>query len=224
LIPGVRLVVLGRQGAGKGTQCVRLSRHYVVPHISTGDMLRAAVKERTELGLQADAIMKAGGLVPDEVMIGIVDERLCALDASTRGYLLDGFPRTVAQAEALDKITVDRPLDLVVDLDVPRELVVQRLTARRVCRDCGTIYTATGRERQPWLCDVCSGDVIQREDDTEDAINRRLDDYETQTRPLVAYYRSRGLLVRVDGVGTPDHVLHRLVTEIEYRRRNPIVG
>jgi len=224
LIPGVRLVVLGRQGAGKGTQCVRLSRHYVVPHISTGDMLRAAVKERTELGLQADAIMKAGGLVPDEVMIGIVDERLCALDASTRGYLLDGFPRTVAQAEALDKITVDRPLDLVVDLDVPRDLVVQRLTARRVCRDCGTIYTATGRERQPWLCDVCSGDVIQREDDTEDAINRRLDGYETQTRPLIAYYRSRGLLVRVDGVGTQDHVLHRLVTEIEYRGRNPIVG
>ncbi len=224
MIPGVRLVVLGRQGAGKGTQCVRLSRHYVVPHISTGDMLRAAVKERTELGQQADSIMTAGGLVPDEVMIGIVDERLSRLDASTRGYLLDGFPRTVAQAEALDKITVDRPLDLVIDLEVPRLLVVQRLTARRVCRDCGTIYTTSGGERQPWLCDVCSGDVIQREDDTEEAINRRLDDYESQTRPLVAYYCDRALLIRVDGVGTPNEVLRRLIAEIENRRRGAIPG
>jgi adenylate kinase len=187
-------------------------------------MLRAAVKERTELGRHADSIMKAGGFVPDEVMIGIVDERLSHLDASTRGYLLDGFPRTVAQAEALDKITIDKPLDLVVDLDVPRELVLQRLTARRVCRDCGTIYTATGREHQPWICDVCSGDVIQREDDTEEAINRRLDGYETQTRPLVDYFCRRGLLVRVDGVGTPDEVLRRLITQIESHRKGAIPG
>jgi adenylate kinase len=219
LIPGVRLVVLGRQGAGKGTQCVRLSRHYIVPHISTGDMLRAAVKERTALGQQADSIMTAGGLVPDEVMIGIVADRLSHPDASTRGFLLDGFPRTVAQAESMEQIVVERPIDLVVDLDVPRELVLQRLSARRVCRDCGTIYTASGRERQPWICDVCSGDVIQRDDDTEEAINRRLDGYETQTRPLVDYYCERGLLVRVDGVGTPDEVLLRLVTEIETHRR-----
>jgi adenylate kinase len=218
------MVVAGRQGAGKGTQCVRSSRHYVVPHISTGDMLRAAVKEGTELGRRADSIMKDGGLVPDDVMIGIVDERLRSADARTRGYLLDGFPRTVAQAEAMEKITVDNPLDLAIDLDVPREMVLERLSARRVCRDCGTNYTARGTERRPWLCDVCGGDVIQREDDTEDAINRRLDGYETQTRPLIDFYASRGLLVTVSGVGTPDDVLVRLISAIESRRRGPGAG
>jgi adenylate kinase len=218
------LVVVGRQGAGKGTQCVRLSRHYVVPHISTGDMLRAAVKEGTELGKRADSIMNSGGLVPDEVMIGIVEERLSRPDAMTRGYLLDGFPRTVAQAEAMEKITVTSPLDLAIDLEVPREMVLQRLSSRRVCRDCGTIYTATGAERSVWICDVCSGDVIQREDDTEDAINRRLDGYETQTRPLIDFYAERGLLVEVSGIGTPDEVLIRLLATIDSRSRGPIVG
>jgi len=224
VIPGVRMVVAGRQGAGKGTQCVRLSRHYVVPHISTGDMLRAAVKEGTELGRRADSIMKAGGLVPDDVMIGIVDERLRGADARTRGYLLDGFPRTVAQAEAMEKIAVDNALDLAIDLDVPREMVLQRLSGRRLCRDCGTNYTSTGYERRPWLCDVCGGDIIHREDDTEEAINRRLDDYESQTRPLIDFYESRGLLVTVSGVGTPDEVLIRLISAIEGRRRGPGAG
>ena len=224
MIPGVRMVVAGRQGAGKGTQCVRLSRHYVVPHISTGDMLRAAVKEGTELGRRADSIMKAGGLVPDDVMIGIVDERLRGADARTRGYLLDGFPRTVAQAEAMEKIAIDNALDLAIDLDVPREMVLQRLSGRRLCRDCGTNYTSTGYERRPWLCDVCGGDIIHREDDTEEAINRRLDDYESQTRPLIDFYESRGLLVTVSGVGTPDEVLIRLISAIEGRRRGPGAG
>ena len=145
MIPGARLIILGRQGAGKGTQCVRLSRHYVVPHISTGDMLRAAVRERTEVGLMAKEVMDAGGLVGDDIMIAIVDDRLRRADAETRGYILDGFPRTVAQAEALDKITVDRPIHVVIDLDVPRETVLARISARRVCRDCGTNYTATGQ-------------------------------------------------------------------------------
>ena len=144
MIPGARLIILGRQGAGKGTQCVRLSRHYVVPHISTGDMLRAAVRERTEVGLMAKEVMDAGGLVGDDIMIALVDERLRRADAETRGYILDGFPRTVAQAEALDKITVDRPIHVVIDLDVPRDVVLARISARRVCRDCGTNYTATG--------------------------------------------------------------------------------
>ena len=136
-----------------------LSRHYVVPHISTGDMLRAAVREGTELGLMAKQVMEEGGLVGDEIMIGLVDERLRSADAETRGYILDGFPRTVAQAEALDRITVDRPIHVVIDLDVPREIVLGRISARRVCRDCGTNYTAAGPERQPWICDVCGGDV-----------------------------------------------------------------
>jgi len=222
LIPGVRLILLGRQGAGKGTQCVRLSRHYVVPHISTGDILRAAVREGTDLGLKAKEIMDEGGLVPDDVMIGIVAERIAKPDARARGYILDGFPRTVPQAEALDEIVVEQPIDVVIDLEVPRELVLQRLAARRVCQDCGTNYTATGREKRPWLCDVCGGDVVQRTDDTEEAINRRLDLYESQTRPLVEYYEKCGLLEVVDGTGSPDEVTSRIIAAIDGRRRVPV--
>ena len=218
MIPGARMVILGRQGSGKGTQCVRLSRHYVVPHISTGDMLRAAVREGTELGKMAKAIIDAGGLVGDDIMVGLVDERLKADDARVRGYILDGFPRTVAQAEALDGITSDRPLDVAIDLDVPREMVLARLSARRVCRDCGANYQATGREPRPWTCDNCGGDVVQRDDDTPEAINIRLDIYENQTQPLIDYYGRTGRLIAVDGVGTPDEVFDRLVTAIDKRR------
>jgi adenylate kinase len=219
LIPGVRLILLGRQGAGKGTQCVRLSRHYVVPHISTGDILRAAVKEGTDLGLKAKEIMDEGGLVPDDIMIGIVAERTAKVDARSRGYILDGFPRTVPQAEALDGIVAEQPIDVVVDLEVPRELVLRRLAARRVCQDCGTNYTATGMEKSPWLCEVCGGDVVQRTDDTEDAINRRLDLYESQTRPLIEYYDKNGLLAVVDGTGSPDEITTRIIAAIDGRSR-----
>jgi adenylate kinase len=218
MIPGARLIILGRQGAGKGTQCVRLARHFVVPHISTGDMLRAAVRERTPLGQEAKAIMDAGGLVSDEIMVGIVEQRLEGVDARTRGYILDGFPRTVCQAEELDRITASRPIHLVIDLDVPRELVLQRLSARRVCRDCGTNYMATGRERSPWLCDVCGGDVVRRDDDTPDAINKRLDLYEEQTAPLIEFYDKSGRLTVVDGVGTPDEVFQRMTGAVEAQR------
>jgi adenylate kinase len=215
VIPGARIVILGRQGAGKGTQCVRLSRHYVVPHISTGDMLRAAVREKTELGLMAKEVMDAGGLVGDDIMIGLVDERLQRADATTRGYILDGFPRTVAQAKALDEVVADKPLHLCIDLDVPREVVLARISARRVCRDCGTNYTATGIERQPWICEVCGGDVMQRDDDTPDAVNRRLDLYEEQTEPLVEFYDADGRLEKIDGVGRPDEVFSRMTGIID---------
>lgn len=218
MIPGARLIILGRQGAGKGTQCVRLSRHYVVPHISTGDMLRAASREGTELGKMAKEIMDAGSLVSDEIMIGLVDERLRKPDADSRGYILDGFPRTVAQAHALDGITAEKPINVVIDLDVPREIVVERISSRRVCRDCGTNYTAKGDEPSPWICDVCGGDVQQRADDTPEAVHRRLDLYETQTAPLIEYYSSRGALVVVNGVGHPDHVFKRLTDVVEARR------
>ncbi len=218
MIPGARLVILGRQGAGKGTQCVRLSRHYVVPHISTGDMLRAAVREGTELGKMAKEVMDAGGLVGDDIMIGIVRERLAKPDADTRGYILDGFPRTVAQAEALDMITAAKPIHVAIDLDVPREIVLERLSSRRVCRDCGTNYTATGNEPSPWICDVCGGDVQQRADDTPEAVNRRLDLYESQTSPLIEYYSSRGALSVINGVGQPEHVFQRLTDAVEARR------
>jgi adenylate kinase len=218
MIQGARIVLLGRQGAGKGTQCVRLSRHFVVPHISTGDILRAAVREGTELGKMAKAVIDAGQLVGDDIMVGIVAERLQADDARLRGYILDGFPRTVAQAVALDEITADSPVDLAIDLDVPRDLVLSRLSARRVCRDCGANFQATGQDPSPWTCDNCGGDVVQRDDDTPTAINQRLDLYETQTQPLIDYYGSSGRLVTVNVVGSPDDVFERLTEAVEQRR------
>ena len=218
MIPGARLIILGRQGAGKGTQCVRLSRHFVVPHISTGDMLRAAVREGTELGVLAKQVMDAGGLVGDDVMIGLVRERLSAADATTRGYILDGFPRTIEQAEALDEIAAERPIDVVLDLNVPREIVLERISARRVCRDCGTNYTASGNDPDPWICDVCGGDVLQRADDTPESVNTRLDLYEQQTLPLIKHYGNLNRLVVVNGVGHPDDVFLRLVQAVENNR------
>jgi adenylate kinase len=218
MIQGARVVILGRQGAGKGTQCVRLSRHYVIPHVSTGDMLRAAVREQTPLGVQAKEVIESGRLVGDEIMVGLVAERLRDDDARTRGYILDGFPRTVAQAEALDGITEDRPLHVAIDLNVPRELVLERLSARRVCRDCGSNYQAAGAAPRQWTCDYCGGDVIQRADDTPEAINQRLDLYETQTQPLIEYYGGTSRLAVVDGVGDPDEVFARLKAVIDSRR------
>ena len=218
MIPGARLIILGRQGAGKGTQCVRLSRHFVVPHISTGDMLRTAVREATGLGDLAKEIMDSGGLVPDEIMIGIVDDRLAQADAATRGYILDGFPRTIDQANALDDIAGSKPIDVVLDLNVPREIVLERISSRRVCRDCGTNYTSTGHDPEPWICDVCGGDVMQRGDDTPDSVNRRLDLYEEQTFPLIDHYGRHGRLSVVNGVGHPDAVFDRLVAAVESSR------
>jgi adenylate kinase len=215
---GVRMVMLGRQGAGKGTQCVRLSRHYVVPHISTGDMLRAAVREGTPLGRKADEIMHNGGLVPDDLMIDIVDERLDRDDTTSRGYILDGFPRTVGQAEALEKITASLPLDLVVDLEVPTEVVLERLSARRVCGDCGYNYSVDKPPKYGWVCDNCGGDVVQRDDDKPEAISKRLAEYEANTAPLIEWYRERGLLEVIDGMGRADEVTERLYAVIDARR------
>ena len=215
---GVRLVMLGRQGAGKGTQCVRLSRHYVVPHISTGEMLRAAVKDGTALGRKAEELMAEGELVPDDLMIGIVDERLDHDDTTRRGYVLDGFPRTVGQAVALAEITAARPLDLVIDLDVAKEGVLERLASRRVCVDCGTNYSIDRPPKYGWVCDNCGGDVVQRDDDKPAAIEKRLDEYERETAPLIDWYRDRGLLEVVDGLGTTDEVTQRLYDVIDRRR------
>ena len=218
MIPGARLVLLGRQGAGKGTQCVRLSRHYVVPHISTGDMLRAAVREGTEFGLKAKEIMDRGELVSDEIMGGVVDERLDRDDTRHRGYILDGFPRTVGQAELLAKITASEPLDLVIDLVVPIDVVLERLASRRVCSDCGANYSVDAPPKYGWVCDNCGGDVVQRADDTPEAIRKRLDLYERETAPLIAWYAERGMLAEVDGLGPPDAVTARLVQAIDAHR------
>jgi adenylate kinase len=218
VIPGARLVLLGRQGAGKGTQCVRLSRHYVVPHISTGDMLRAAVREGTEFGLKAKEIMDQGELVSDEIMGGVVDERLDRDDTRHRGYILDGFPRTVGQAELLAKITATEPLDLVIDLVVPTDVVLERLASRRVCTDCGANYSVDAPPRYGWVCDNCGGDVVQRADDTPEAIQKRLDLYERETAPLIAWYAGRDLLAEVDGLGPAEEVTKRLIGVIDARR------
>ncbi|HEX2575864.1 MAG TPA: adenylate kinase [Aquihabitans sp.] len=215
---GVRLVMLGRQGAGKGTQAVRLAQHFVVPHISTGDMLRAAVAAGTEFGRRAKDVMDGGGLVSDEIMVGIVDERLNESDTTKRGYILDGFPRTEAQAQALEKITVDRPLDVVLNLEVPEDVVLERITKRRVCVTCGHIYSVDAPPKNGWLCDVDGGEVVQRDDDTEDAVRKRLDLYNAETLPLVGFYAERDLLVEIDGLGSPDDVFARLLTAVAARR------
>ncbi len=220
MIPGARLVLLGRQGAGKGTQCARLSRHYVVPHISTGDMLRAAVREGTEFGRKAEEYMHAGELLPDDIMVGIVDERLERDDTRTRGFVLDGFPRTVAQAEALLEITSPRGINVVIDLEVPRDIVLARLASRRLCNDCGTNYSVDLPPKYGMVCDVCGGDVVQRDDDTEKAIAQRLALYDRETAPLIEWFQAKGLLDVVDGTGHPDDVTDRLVRTID-RRREP---
>ncbi len=214
---GARLVLLGRQGAGKGTQCIRLSRHYVVAHISTGDILRAAVRDGTEFGLKAKAVMDGGDLIPDDVMVGVIEERLAYDDTRTRGFVLDGFPRTVAQAEALLAITQPRGVDLAVNLEVPREQVLARLASRRVCTDCGTNYSSQQPPKYGATCDTCGGEVVQRPDDTEAAINRRLDLYEEQTAPLMRWFEDRRILETIDGTGSPNEIFARLVKAIDAR-------
>jgi adenylate kinase len=218
--PGARLLILGKQGAGKGTQAVRLSRHYVVPHISTGDTFRAAVRSGSEFGQKAKQYLDAGDLVPDDVVIGVVRERLTHADASHRGFILDGFPRTTRQAEALVGIMAPRGLDLAVDLEIDTGHVLRRLASRRVCSDCGANYSVMDNPpRTRGICDVCGGEVVQRDDDTEAAIEKRLEIYERETAPLISWYDERDLLARVDALGTPDEVTDRIVTEVDRRQR-----
>ena len=213
---GVRLIVFGRQGAGKGTQCARLAAHYGVPHISTGDMLRAAVRDGTQFGQKAKSYMDEGKLLPDDIMVGLVAERLAQADADA-GWLLDGFPRTPGQAEALSEVTADAPFDLAINLDVPEDVVLERITNRRVCTECGTIYSVAEPPTTPWDCDKCGGKVVQREDDTEAAVRKRLADYQSQTAPLMDWFDARSKLVTIDGNADPDTVFGRVVAEIEDR-------
>ena len=214
---GARIVLLGKQGAGKGTQCVQLSRHYVVPHISTGDMFRGAMKAGTPMGRLARGFVDAGQLVPDEVVIGIVAERLSERDARSRGFILDGFPRTTHQAEALAKLLSPGKLDVVIDLEVQTELVLRRLASRRVCSSCGHNYSVQSPPAHQWRCDHCGGDVVQRADDQEEAIKARLDAYERQTAPLIDWYASRQLLATVDGAAPMNDVFEACVSIIDGR-------
>ena len=199
------LVVLGKQGAGKGTQCVRLAEKYQIPHVSTGDILRAAVKAGSAIGLEVKAVMDAGQLVNDDLIMRVVADRLNAPDAAT-GALLDGCTRTLAQAEALETLLGEQGVSLVLNLDVPTELVTSRLSARRVCQECGTIYTDSDVSAISGTCEKCGGDVVQRIDDTPEAIRTRLEAYERDTAPLLDFYAQRGLLVTVNGDQPVDQV------------------
>ena len=210
----IRIIMLGRQGAGKGTQCVRLAEEFGAPHISTGEMLRAAVRKDSALGRAVKAVLDKGELVNDELMISLVQGRIGEEDARMSGYILDGFPRTVAQARAFDHISEVRPTDLVIDLEVKRDLVLSRLSSRRTCEQCQANYVATGAESSPWICEKCGGAVVQRADDTPEAINHRLDLYDDMTSPLISYYKDQNKLAVVDGLGTPDEVFARLRTAV----------
>ena len=212
----MRIILLGPPGAGKGTQAKLLIERLQVPQISTGDMLRAAVKDGTPLGKQARAFMDRGALVPDDVIIGLVRERLQSPDCA-RGYILDGFPRTVAQAEALEKTLADLRLSLdhVLCLDVPSEDLVVRIAGRRTCRQCGAMshvrFSPTARDG---VCDVCGGETYQRDDDREETVRRRLTVYADQTAPLARFYEGRGLLRRVAGTGEIGEIFARMVRSL----------
>lgn len=213
---GPRLVILGKQGAGKGTQAERLARTYGIPRISTGDIFRQAVELGTEAGVRAKKYMDAGELVPDDVVIGVVEERLAEEDTHD-GFVLDGFPRNAEQAQALDEEMGADVVDLVVELEVPTEIVLRRIASRRVCLNCGAPYSMDVPPKKNWTCDNCGGRVVQREDDTEAAIKRRLDLYAERTEPLVAYYLAQDKLASIDGTGDPDAVTARLLRGIDGR-------
>ncbi len=205
------IVMLGAPGVGKGTQAKLLAEKFNIPHISTGDMLRTAVKEGTELGLKAKEIMERGELVPDHIMNGIVKERL-SKDDCKNGYILDGYPRTIAQAEFLD--TVDK-INYVIYIDVPEELIIKRLVLRRTCPNCGAMYHLEyNPPKNDNICDKCGTPLIQRDDDKEDVVKRRLAVYNEKTASLLDYYRNRGILKKIDGNRPINEVLQSIVQVI----------
>ena len=208
----MRIILLGAPGSGKGTQAQRLSASRGVPQVSTGDLLRGAVKAGTELGLKAKAAMDAGELVSDDIVLGMIRERLAEPDAAP-GFILDGFPRNIAQAEALDGVLdeIDAPLDAVVLLDVDFDVLLKRITGRRTCGQCGKVYNVYFLPpAAEGVCDACGGELVQRADDTEETVSNRLKVYESQTAPLVAFYEDRGKLKVVPATGEIDDVLAQL--------------
>ncbi len=211
------MVMLGPPGAGKGTQAVKVAQKYSIPHISTGDIFRANIKEGTELGKKAKKYLDSGELVPDSVVTEIVADRIKKDDCAS-GFLLDGFPRTLPQAEALDKILNDNgcPLTAVIDLAVDREALITRLTARRTCSECGENYNLISKPpKNEGVCDKCGGKLYQRDDDKRETIENRLAVYDKQTAPLIDYYSRSERLVSVSGEGSIDEVFERICSAVE---------
>ena len=208
----MRLVLLGAPGAGKGTQAKKLIVKYGIPQISTGDILRKAVADGTPLGKEAKLVMDKGGLVPDSVVIGLVKERL-AQDDCKKGYILDGFPRTTPQAEALDKVLsgMNAPLDTALSVDVDMDILMKRLTGRRTCKGCQQMYNIHfGPPKKEGVCDKCGGELFQRADDKEETIKNRLDVYEKSTAPLMDYYAKKNILKSVHGMGSVDDIFNKV--------------
>ncbi len=204
----MRLVIVGPPGAGKGTQSARISSKYGIPHVSTGDMFREILRREDELASRVRRYVESGELVPDELVVEMVRDRICRPDCE-RGFILDGFPRTLSQAEALDRMLreANKDLDAVLYLRVSEEAVVRRLSRRRVCESCGAIYHLDySPPRVPGVCDRCGGRLVQRDDDREEVVRERLRVYHRQTEPLVGYYRQRGILIEVDGCKEIDQV------------------
>lgn len=212
----LRAVLLGPPGAGKGTQAVRLVEKYEIPHISTGDIFRKNIKEGTELGKKAQEYMNAGALVPDELVVDLVKDRL-QQDDCKNGFLLDGFPRTIFQAEKLDEFLSESNLkmDIVINLKVEKEALIKRLTGRRVCKDCGASYHIVNiLPKKEGVCDICGGELIQRKDDNIETVENRINVYEEQTAPLIGYYKEAGSLVDFDGEASLDEVFDAIVQAI----------
>ena len=208
----MKIVLLGPPGAGKGTQAKSISNRYSIPHISTGDIFRKNISENTPLGIEAKSYMDNGQLVPDEVTINMVKDRL-QQDDCKNGYLLDGFPRTVHQAEALDNFLTEREesIDTALLIEVPREFILERMTGRRVCPSCGASYHIKfNPPTNDGKCDLCGSDVIQRKDDTEETVKERLDVYENQTQPLIDFYKNKKQLSVVDGTQAINEVFESI--------------
>lgn len=213
----MRLVILGPPGAGKGTQAIRLAERYDVPHISTGDILRQAVKEESELGAETDSYIAAGELVPDDLMLGLIKMRLMGVDGR-KGFILDGFPRTVVQAEGLDRLlsSFDEKLNAVISIEVDSKVLVRRLSSRRICPCCGRNYNLLSSPPQrPAMCDQCGAKLIQREDDTEQTVVNRLEVYTEQTAPLKEFYKNKGLLKHIDGQVSVGEVSQRIIKTLQ---------
>ena len=209
---GLHIVILGAPGSGKGTQAVRIARDRDLRHLSTGDMLREAVARKTPLGAKAEGFMKQGLLVPDDIILGLIAEAFASEDG--RGWILDGFPRTLAQAEALEAMLAKRGerIDRVIDIDADPELIVRRLSNRRVCPKCKAVYNLdTIKTKVPGKCDVCRADLVKRPDDEEATVRRRLAVYAEQTAPLIDYYRKQGRLVTVNGSGGIEEIFAEIL-------------